>query len=72
VGVTLPGETMALGGDGESTTTTEISGAPKESEALSLKQDALVDALSQAVDRALAKLTAGFMPAPKEKSRKRR
>src|SRR5262249_44251112 len=41
IGVTLPGDVMALGGDGESTTTTEFSGKPKDTDALSLKRDAL-------------------------------
>jgi len=71
IGVTLPGEVMALGGDGESSTTTEISGKPKDDEVDQLKHDALADALSQAVDKALVKLAQGFMKAPAEKPRKK-
>src|SRR5215813_13136190 len=67
VGVTLPGEVMALGGDGESMSTTEISGKPRDADVASLKHDALADALSQAVDKALAKLDQGFMKPPSEK-----
>jgi hypothetical protein len=72
VGVTLPGEVMALGGEGESSTATEISGQPKDAEVASLKKDALADALSQAVDKALAKLAQGFMKAPTDKPRKKK
>src|SRR2546427_6311273 len=41
IGVTLPGEVMALGGDGEASSITEISGKPSDAEVASLKHDAL-------------------------------
>jgi hypothetical protein len=72
VGVTLPGEVMALGGDGESTTATEFSGAkPRDADVAQLKHEALTDALTQAIDKALVKLAQGFMKPPAEKPRKR-
>lgn len=71
IGVTLPGEVMALGGDGESSSMTEISGKPRDEEVSQLKQEALKDALSQAVDKALVKLAQGFMTPPAEKPRKK-
>ena len=72
VGVTLPGEVMALGGDGESSTAMEFSGQPREEAIGELKREALADALAQAVDKALAKLGQGFMKPPGDKPRKRR
>jgi len=72
IGVTLPGEVMALGGDGESSSMTEISGKPRDEEVSQLKEEALKDALSQAVDKALVKLAQGFMTPPAEKPRKKK
>jgi hypothetical protein len=71
VGVTLPGDVMALGGDGESQAATEISGSPKPADELALKREALGDALTQAVDKAMARLAQGFRKAPVEKSRRK-
>jgi hypothetical protein len=73
VGVTLPGDVMALGGDGESQSATEFGGAkPKDTDQAALKQEALRDALAQAVEKALAKLSQGFMVPPSEKPRRKR
>jgi hypothetical protein len=72
VGITLPGDQIAIGGDGESTAATEFGGTPKPTEVAQLKQDALVGALAQAVDRAMAKLAHGFRSPLPEKARRRK
>ncbi|HJZ84127.1 MAG TPA: hypothetical protein VKN99_03110 [Polyangia bacterium] len=72
IGISIPSQVMALGGDGESSSATEFSGKPDDREVAQLKHDALADALSQAVDKALLKLAQGFMTPPSEKPRKKK
>ncbi|MDW8283007.1 MAG: hypothetical protein RMK29_14925 [Myxococcales bacterium] len=71
IGTTLPGDQLAVGGDGESTVQADVGaqvGPHKEQELL---LEALRDAIGQAVQQAIRKLDKGGMVPPQEKPRKK-
>lgn len=70
VGTTLPGDQLALGGDGESTVQADVGQRISERQERDALGDALRDALSQAVSQALQKLKLGPMASPKDRPRK--
>ncbi len=68
VGSTLPGDLLALGGDGESTIQADVGPRISEKQERDLLSDALHDAIGQAVAQALRKLEMGSKTPPPEKS----
>jgi hypothetical protein len=72
-GTTLPGEKLAFGGDGEALVEAEVVERRLEAETPPLVRDVLAQALKQAVDQAVTKLSMPPPAAPlNEAKRKRR
>lgn len=71
VGTTLPGDQLALGGDGESTIQADVGSRISDKTEREVLTDALRDAVSQAVGQALRKLKIGPMKAPSEHRRRK-
>jgi hypothetical protein len=71
IGTTLPGDQLAVGGDGESTVQADVGAQVSPSQEEELLKDALRDALSQAVAQAIKKLDKGGVAPKPERSKKR-
>jgi hypothetical protein len=71
-GTTLPGAKLAFGGDGEAAIESEVVESRLESEAAGLVKDVMVQAVRQAVDQAVAKLSLPKSQPFNESKRKRK
>jgi hypothetical protein len=71
-GTTFPGEKLAFGGDGEAVVVAEVVESRLEEEAVPLLRDGLTQALRQAVDQTVTKLSLPRAVPLNESKRKRR
>lgn len=72
VGTAIPGDVLALGGDGEATVQSEVGLQVSERQERDLLNDTMQDAIDQAINQALQKLKIGPMKPPKDPPRRKK